>query len=905
MSQDVLATLQQYLAGDGKSINVPPAISNAFGTAIGTAIQELFSGGIQVNGANFALTGTSATATISGTGSAAPLLQQIQVTATFTATSDDVTLAFSGSIQSNIPISDAWPSELNFYPFNAVTLTAGNLNLNVDPGASTFDLSISATVSFENATLGTGLFEVTYDGTSLGYLGGVIVSGTWTPFSDIPVLSSLSITSEIGTFFSTITASDLSAFSGFPFVPESVDPGLTIIAMIKLDGTLEPIQSILPAGSELQLTAIVPEDGGLQKASVAADLAFPATNNAFQFNDLSLAWQSTSADSGTITLSATATVNISASDTFVITGSGTFTYGTSPSLSVELDLKAPGGWLHPFGIPNLAILEVAVSLTLSDEGIGVALAGQILIGTQGQGQPVVLTAGAGFLDFEVPDYVAAELSAQNPDASVSLSELINDFIPSLPSDMPLLNSITFTDLQFWAVAAPVTILGKSYSPGIGASGTISFFGYELDFGFNLITSPETAIQAKGVISYNGGPIVITGGGITWLTISSADGLSGASACIDTTGGSYCNSMSGIQNAYFAINAKVTLLGLVSASIVAVASKSIFNMELSLSAGGIFTENLSVGFDPSSGAFNAAVQTGFNPPSISFPSIGPIPSFSISLPSVNLSLALGTVMPSVSPFSNGWMPSSAPYFYFDFAFSFYGIDLDFSISLDINQVTAALNDFGSWLVNWIFSNASMVLDFILKSAELLTKLLLQLLTDIVDLVKYVAQQVANFLGMAFEEAYKLAGDIWDGLQDACSVITGDDAMGSSSSFMLAAETGSSIAPAFTPIPVVLADLTESSNGQAVLFHYYENREEFDRILHADAAVRARANAAMSTKAKSPRAAEEAPLTLILDLIKSAAPAGSEEFQKTAQLLVSGLEPHADKNYRQLLEGIKNA
>ena len=38
MSQDVLSTLQQYVAGDGKSINVPPAISNAFGAAIGTPI---------------------------------------------------------------------------------------------------------------------------------------------------------------------------------------------------------------------------------------------------------------------------------------------------------------------------------------------------------------------------------------------------------------------------------------------------------------------------------------------------------------------------------------------------------------------------------------------------------------------------------------------------------------------------------------------------------------------------------------------------------------------------------------------------------------------------------------------------------------------------------------------------
>jgi len=408
-----------------------------------------------------------------------------------------------------------------------------------------------------------------------------------------------------------------------------------------------------------------------------------------------------------------------------------------------------------------------------------------------------------------------------------------------------------------------------------------------------------------VISQNGGPIVITGLGITWLTISNADGTAGASACIDTTGGSYCNSMSGIQNAYFAINAKVSLLGLVSASVVAVASKSIFNLNLALSAGGIFTEQLSVGFDPGSGAFNAAVQTGFHPPSITIGPLGVIPQFSIPTPQIDISLALGTVMPATSPFSNGWMPNSAPYFYFDFSFSWIGIDFDISVYLDINTIINALNDFASFVVNWILNNASAVLDFIIKSAELLTKLLLQIITDVIDLVKYVATLVAQQIGILFEEAYKLAGEIWDGLVDACSVVMGDDSMGGSSALMAAEAAGQTVQPAFTPLPKVLADLTETPNGQALLFAYYDNRDEFDRLLRRNPAVREQANFILRDFRKSKSLGAEAGLPVILDMIKTAAPEASPEFKQTAEAIVSGLQPHAAKSYHQVLEVIKTA
>jgi hypothetical protein len=85
MSVDILGTLTNFENPQKTAINITPAIESAFGASIGTAISNLFSGSIQVNGATYSLKGTSVTAAVSGTGSAPPLVQQFQVSLTFTA----------------------------------------------------------------------------------------------------------------------------------------------------------------------------------------------------------------------------------------------------------------------------------------------------------------------------------------------------------------------------------------------------------------------------------------------------------------------------------------------------------------------------------------------------------------------------------------------------------------------------------------------------------------------------------------------------------------------------------------------------------------------------------------------------------------------------------------------------
>src|SRR5579864_6474441 len=119
----VLSTLQTCLAPGGKSINITPDKVTGFGSAITTAITQLFSGSIQVDGAafNLAPTDTGDGAVLTGTGSAAPLVQQYQVTFTFVDSNGNVSMTLAGSLTSAIPFTSSWSNA--GYPFTELTLS--------------------------------------------------------------------------------------------------------------------------------------------------------------------------------------------------------------------------------------------------------------------------------------------------------------------------------------------------------------------------------------------------------------------------------------------------------------------------------------------------------------------------------------------------------------------------------------------------------------------------------------------------------------------------------------------------------------------------------------------------------------------------------------------------------------
>lgn len=880
---DVKQTLEQYLVNSGKGINIPSTVGSAFGSAVGGAIENIFSGSLQLNGVTFALSGDGAKAQVTGSGSAAPLLSQWDVAAIFTATdANNVKLSFTASFQSSWPVSNAW-SVLNTYPFTSLTVSSGNAALNVNPGDQSFELDIDATTSLDNAPIGTGLFIAKYASSKLGFAGGFILTGTWSPSSKWPVVGTLSIQGETGVFVATIPVTDLSAFKSLnlPYLPEQIDPGLTFLADIQLSGgTLAPIADFFPAGTNLSLVANLPPGGLASGASVVATLTEPKANNAFNFQNFSLAWKSTSATSGTITVAVTAAFNISSSDVLNLTGDGVFTYGAQPSLSVDATLSGTGSWTHPFGIPNLTILSVSVGFSISEEGFDVGLDGTIQIGT-GEPAPVNLEVATAILDFEAPSFVKAELSSADKDKSVTLANLITDFIPSLNlTNFPLLNDIAFKELMFLAVAAPITLDGKSYSPGIGATGDISFFGYDLDFAFSLTTSPSVAVQAKGSISQNGGPIVISAGGVEILRLSSADGTSGPSACIDTKGAGFCGS-GPVANAYFTIDAALSLLGFVSASVKAQAASDTFEFDIAVGAGNIFSEKMHCELIPDKGDFAASLDTSFTPPNITLGPWGPIPQFTIPTPQASVCFAFGTIVPS-SPLCGGYKPTSAPYVSVNVDFSWGPIDFGLSLNLQMSDITNAFSDFGKFLLNLLLNSGKAILDIFLQSAEALIKLLYQIGLAIAE----IAAKVAAFFGMLLEDAWKLATNVIDALLQACGVETGNSALSPSSTTLTLRQQ-----------PAFLGDLLASSKGQELLYHYYLNRDEIEPAMRA-----ARRGETTKLSARAGTLEPESFVPAFIELMQAAAQHGSPQLQASAAEVLPKLEPYRDLAYPEFLAAL---
>lgn len=881
---DVKGTLQQFVSSDGKSINIPASIGNEFGSAIQGAIQNLFSGSMQLGGVTFALTGDSATAKVTGSGSAAPLLSEWDVTALFTASSNNVTMNVNASFTSAWPLSNAWPAVLNEYPFTSLTISSGSAAATVNPGDQSYELDVSATTSLDGTPIGTGLVVVKYESGELGAGGGFILTGSWSPSSKWPVVGTLTIVGETGVFVASTPITDLSAFKSLnlPYLPDKIDKGLTFLADIELSGgTLAPIADFFPSGTNLSLVANVPLGGGITGASVVATLTEPKSTNAFNFQLFQLAWKSTSSTSGTISLQITAQFNASATDILLLTGLGTFTYGTTPSLDLELDLSGSGSWTHPFGIQNLTVLEVAVSISLSEEGFDIVMGGTIQIGT-GQAEPVNLTVATGLLDFEAPSFIFAELAPADKGKSVTLANLIDDFIPSLDlSNFPLLNDISFTELEFFAADAPITFEGKSYSPGIGATGDIAFFGYDLDFAFSLITAPTTAVQASGTISQNGGPIVISAGGVQLLKLSDSGGTKGPSACIDTTGsGGFCKAAGG-QNAYFMIDAAISLLGFVNSSVHVIAAKDLFEFDVTLGAGNIFNDTLHCEFIPDKGDFAASVDCSFTPPTITLGPWGPIPQFSIPTPQISLCFALGTIVPS-APLCDGFMPTSAPYVAVNLSFSWGALSFNLNLDLQMSDITNALNDFGSFLTNLILTNAKALLDVFLQAAEQLIKLLYQIGLAIAE----IAEKVAAFFEMALEDAWNLATSVVDSLLQACGVESGNDALSSS------ATTAS-----LRQQPAFLADLIHSQKGQEMLYHYYLNRDELEPAMRA-----VRNSPAQPAGSTGVGAQGQEFVPSFIAMLQHASAQGSPQLQASAAELLPKLESYRDMTYPEFLAAL---
>lgn len=872
---NVLADLKQFVSADGKSINVPASqVPAEFGSAIGTALQEILSGSLQLNGVNFAISGDDATATISGEGHAPPLANQWNVTAVFTASDSGVKMDLTGSIQSDWALSNAWPSQLSQAPFTELTFTKGDASLSVDPSASSFDLSVDATVSYQSTALGTGLLVVSYDGKELGFLGGFIVSGSWSPLKQWPVLSNLSFT-EGGAFASTIKQTDLSAFKSLnlAFTPDEVDPGLTFIASLAIAKDIQPLSFLFPANTTLDLMATVGM-GTSTDTTLMAELKEPQTNKAFQFEDLKLVWDVTKE---TVALTITCEFQADAKTTLELNGKGTLNYSDTPSATIDvfLDSKDGNGWVSPFGIPRLTIMSFGISIGLNEEGAELAAEGVIEVGN-GPGT-VEMDLGIGIEDFEAPVFFKCELSSKDKQAQITLPQLIEDFIPELtPSldKMPLLNEISFSDLELLVVAAATEVDNQSYEPGVGLTGDVDFFGLDIDFGFSLTTSPSIAVKAKGTISENGGPVVVKLGSLTLLTLSDAkDNTKGPSACIDTTGTGYCGTSGGAGN-YFFLSAAAELLGLVSTSVFAQASSKAFEFDMNFGSS-VFSESLHIAYDATKGAFAAATDTEFNPPDITIGGSGPIPQFTIPTPKISLCVAVGTMAPSAAPCADGWMPTGNDYFHLHFAFTWGSVNFDGSVDLDLASNGSAMGNFGDFIIQLLLNSPKIILEAILASVELVGQLLYQLGLAFYEALKAIAEFFVKTVAAIFD----LIIDIFNPL-NLCAAGTADAAMGSNQT-----------ASAVNRMPAVLADLADSPQGQTLLHHYYLNQTEITRLARG------------ASVGPKPVAYTGSEVGTFLEFTRAITIVASDQLRESLAEMQSILEPYSGASYQELAVALK--
>jgi hypothetical protein len=388
-----------------------------------------------------------------------------------------------------------------------------------------------------------------------------------------------------------------------------------------------------------------------------------------------------------------------------------------------------------------------------------------------------------------------------------------------------------------------------------------------------------AVKAKGSISENGGPIVIDAGGIKLLQLSDTTGKKGPSGCVDTKASGFCPGSS----TYFYLNGKGDLLGLVGFSVNANAAKDGFAFDVAVGASSVFSEHLSCEFYPKQGDFAAASSMNVDLPDIHIDLGGPV-KFTIPLPKASLCVALGTTVPTTAPCSDMTKPDSAPYFQFHLQVTWGAFEVDIGFTLTLQEVEKVFEDFVGFLVN-------KVVDWFVKklkeAAEWLVKALYQIGKEIAE----VAEWVAHVFVMAIEEAWKVVSDIWDDLLKACGVEAGNNALPSNTDAPMSELD-------IDGLPRVLADLTETSRGQVLLYHYYLNRSELARRLRSDSDHRRALTAAFA----APSHVEKFNRTV--EVIGKLADSGSDQLKASAAEIVSLASDKKHDSYQEFLACLRD-
>lgn len=362
------------------------------------------------------------------------------------------------------------------------------------------------------------------DGTT-GFAAGLVLQPEWTPdqlWSGLRDVMEVLTVKDAGLILSSIADEDftLPDFDQLPFVPASIQPGVTFFSAVALDGDVfSLLRDLFDHDVELDLYAYI-NPSRIVDSQIKVVLPGEAGKNAVSFTGLEIGLKP---GAGYFSIKAGARFKMFG-EALTLVGIGTIELGPPPITAFSIAIS---DWEHPFGITGLTIRTFGLGVSISSTGLGVGVLGDFLIGSDPLAQ-FEFRVGGDVMDFEVPDAFVCALESTSH-RSLKVTDLVVQFTGLDLSEVPLLDGLAFVRLDFYIVADPsgwIAPDGHLYPAGIGIDADLSLYDWELKL--KLEVGEKRGILADGSLSK---PIEIA----DLLKISDAEGDKGPRLKIDTSG----------------------------------------------------------------------------------------------------------------------------------------------------------------------------------------------------------------------------------------------------------------------------------------------------------------------------------------------------------------------------------
>ena len=512
-------------------------------------------------------------------------------------------------------------------------------------------------------------------------------------------------------------------------------------------------------------------------------------------------------------VTASATLDVGSTDPLTLSGTGTITAGTSPGLALTISVAS---WANAFGIDSLTLDDFGLSIGVEDEGVTVGF-----IGSFDVGQQFTFTAGGELIDFETPGAVIFSLDSDSGQ-TLMLSDLLTQFTTVDLSNVPILDSIGFTTLDFYAVDDPngFVIDGYTFPAGIGITASVVIDTWAADLNLQIGSG---SLIASGSISE---PITI--GAV--FTLSDSAGTNGPSASINTT-----------QSPYFTFDGQVSFLG-ISTAVTAAATISTFEFNVSFAFVATVTATLACQL-VSGSSFSASTNVSYNLAT----TIGPIQEKGYTIiPQTAISTSANVTL-SLSITTSGATLSGT------LAFSWSGQSWNPSFTLTAADIGNDLTNVASALESWLANNAASV--FAGLTAPAWTQIVASQGTDGFGGLDGIAPILAVVFGIPAASGAALLQQLGFGFTDVVDALTSYFGETYSAAVAVAealfgsgecqTETAADLAYGADSLAISTRELrfalTSSPRGRELLTAYYEHAEEVWSLLDANPFLRRRLEA----------------------------------------------------------------